>query len=112
MKKPNFKIDEIILVLIVAVLIIVVSVYDKANQPKNEIEKITGMLTDGHSTSFAPNGVIDESKLIEIQKMSYDYFKKSLKVKNDFCVYVEDGNGNIIFAKGSSKLNGNGVVCG
>ena len=110
MKKSNFKIDEITLVLIVAVLAIVVSVYDKLAPAKiTEAEKIIGLVTDDHSASFANNGIVDENKLREIKDMSYNDFKKSLNVRNDFCVYVEDGNGNVIFAKGSEKLSKEGA---
>ena len=110
--KPNFEIDEIVLVLIVALLAIVFSVYYKANEPKGmEAEKITALILDNHDVSFAHNGVVDEYKLQEIQSMNYKDFKNSLKVKNDFCIYLEDENGNIILAKGSSKLNNDGIIC-
>ncbi|MBI2652313.1 hypothetical protein HYX00_02500 [Candidatus Woesearchaeota archaeon] len=110
MKKSKWKIDEITLVLIVAVIAMVVSVYDKANEPKiTEAEKIIGLVTDEHSISFANNGIIDENKLREIKDMSYNDFKKSLNVKNDFCIYIEDGDGNVIFAKGSLRLDRGGV---
>lgn len=112
MKKHNFKIDEIALVLIVAFLAIIVSVYDKLNKPAViEAEKITEMILDEHYISFANNGIVDENKLREVQNMDYGDFKASLKIKNDFCIYIEDGNGNIILAKGSSKLEGDGFIC-
>lgn len=112
MAKSNFKIDEITLVLIVAVIAVAVSVYNKLNEPINmEAEKITEMILDDHEISFANNGVVDENKLRGIQNMDYAQIKKSIKTKNDFCVYIEDENGNIILAKGSQKLNGNGMHC-
>ena len=112
MPKSNFKIDEITLVFIVAVISIIVVIYDKLNEPTlNEAEKITEMILDEHSISFANNGIVDENKLEEIKNMDYDEFKNSLKAKNDFCIYLEDGNGNLILAKGSSKLNGDGLYC-
>ena len=115
MPKPKFKIDEMTLLLIVAVIIMVVSVYDKmnkpVNEPKMEAEKITEIILDNHGMSFASGGVIDENKLREIQDMNYEDFKKSINAKNDFCIYIEDGNGNLILAKGSSKLNKDGLSC-
>ncbi len=105
MKTPNFKIDEIALVLIVAIIAIIFSISNKSNEPsKMEAERITAMLLDDHGISFASGGVIDENKLKGIQNMDYLDFKNSLKAKNDFCIYIEDENGNIILAKGSSKL--------
>ena len=110
--KSNFKIDEVVLVLIVAFLAIIISIYNKANEPKGmEAEKITAMVLDDHEISFASNGIVDGTKLKEIQSINYKDFKKSLKVKNDFCLYLEDENGNIILTKGASQLNKDGLVC-
>lgn len=112
MRKISFKIDEIMLVLIVAVIAIAVSVYDRLNEPAGmEAEKITDMILDDHSISFANNGIIDEKKLAEVQNIDYNDFKKSLKAKNDFCIYIEDENGNVLLAKGSPKLSGDGLYC-
>ena len=113
--KPK-KIDEMMLVLIVAIIFMAVSIYDKLNKtrdnPTMEAEKITEMILDNHGISFAIGGIVDEEKLKEIKNINYDDFKKSLNVKNDFCIYIEDGNGNLILAKGSSKLNKDGLYCG
>jgi len=112
MPKSNFKIDEIMLVLIVAIISIIVVVYDKLNEPAEmEAEKITEMILNEHDISFANNGIVDENKLKKIQNMDYKEFKNSLNAKNEFCIYIEDEKGNIILAKGSSKLNGDGLYC-
>jgi len=105
-QKLNLKIDEITLVLIVTIISIIVVVYDKINEPiRMEAEKITEMILNEHDISFANNGVVDESRLEKIRNMDYNDFKKSLDAKNDFCVYMEDGNGNIILAKGTDRLD-------
>ena len=109
--KPNYKIDEIVLVFIVALFIIIVSVYEHNKSPTVEAEKITGLLLDDHALSIANNGIVDKNKLQEIQNMDYEQLKSNLNAKKDFCVYIEDGEGNIILAKGSQKLTGDGVPC-
>ena len=115
MPKSKFKIDEITLVLIVVFIALIIGVYNKIpyeNQTRiMEAEKITEIILDNHKISFASNGVIDESKLREIRSMSYESFKKSLSIDNDFCILLEDANGNIILSKGSSKLNKDGIYC-
>lgn len=111
MPKPNFKIDELMLVLIVAAISMIAVVYDKTGTKETEAEKITNMILDNHGISFASNGVVNENKLREIQKMDYGDFKRYFDVKNDFCIYIEDENGGIILAKGSEKLNGDGIPC-
>ena len=106
------KIDEITLVLIVAVLAMIIGVHNKTNTQKEiDAEKLSYIITDNHDLSFASDGIINQNKLKDIQKMNYEELKNYLNVKNDFCIYIEDGNGNIILAKGSSKLNRDGIYC-
>ena len=110
--KTNFRIDEIALVLVVAVLAIVVGVYEKLGNIKEiDAREITEIMMDDHHLSFANKGVINESKLKEIQKIDYTTLKSQLNAKNDFCMYIEDENGNVIVAKGSSKLSGDMSHC-
>ncbi len=104
--KSKFKIDELVLVLIVAVLAFALSIYEKADEKSAiDAERITEMILDDHDISFVSNGVVDEDKMNEIQKMDYVTLKNQFKAKNDFCMYIEDSDGNVIVAKGSSKLN-------
>ncbi len=112
LKKNNsfFRIDEVWLVIAVAVIAIIFSA-GKNSQDKMGAEKITEILLDHHSISFVDNGIIDEKKLNEIKGMDYAQFKNYIKAKNDFCIYIEDENGNLILAKGSSKLGMNTEYC-
>ena len=110
--KSKFEIDEVVVVLALILLIFIIDIYPKSNKPKvEEAEKLSNLLTDDHGVSFASGGVIDQNKLQEVQNMDYNSLKKSLNAKNDFCVYVEDGNGNLILSKGSSKLNKDDINC-
>ena len=111
MAKPNFRIDEITLVLIVALIAMIVGIYNKTAKLEMEAGKIAEVILDNHAISFATNGIIDEDKLNQIQNMDYNQFKNYLKVKNDFCIYIEDGNGRILLAKGSQKLEKDGLHC-
>ena len=112
-KKPNkfnFKINEVVLVLIIA--IIVISYEKSRNISPIEAERITRLIIDDHKISFANNSVLDENKLKDIQKMDYKELKEQLKAKKDFCLYLEDEKGNVILAKGSQKLSKDGGACG
>jgi len=112
MKKINFKIDEIMLVLIVAIIAVIVSIYEQ-NKDVNviEAEKITAMILDDHEISFVNGGVVDEGKLKEVQSLDYKELKEELNAKKDFCIYMEDENGNIILAKSSEKLSKDSSAC-
>lgn len=111
--KSKFKIDEIVLVLVVAFFAFIVSVYEKSSETGKTInaQEITEIILDDHYISFANNGVVDEDKLKEIQQIDYATLKSRLNAKNDFCVYIEDANGDVIVAKGSSKLNSEIAYC-
>jgi len=109
--KFSFKIDEIALVFLVAFIIIMVTAYGKLNQPAIGPEKITDLIMNNKGVSFVDNGVLNENTLNKIQDMDYDAYKASLNLKDDFCVYLEDENGNIILSKGSSKLDNGDIVC-
>ena len=112
MKKPDFKIDEIAIVLIVAILAIGVGIYEQ-NKKIGRIEavKISGLIVDGHEVSFASGGVINQNKLKQVQNMDYNELKNYLDAEQDFCMYIEDESGNIILAKGSPKLSNDGAAC-
>ena len=103
-RRSKFRIDEITLILIVAIIVMIVSFYSSSKPAVTEAEKITAIILDNEGMSFAKNGIIDETKLQEINNMSYDEIKESFNADYDFCIYVEDDKGNIILAKGSGKF--------
>ena len=110
MSKPKFKIDEITLVLIVALIAMIVGIYEKNNQTTvKEAEKITDNILENNAISLVSNGVINEAKLTEIKNMDYEEIKKMLNIDEDFCIYIEDENGNVILNKGSAELSKDGV---
>lgn len=112
MKKINFKVDEVIVVLIVAFIVIAVNVYEHSNKSAAiEVEKITGLIFKDGNGTFANGGVIDENKLNKIKNLSYFGLKDSINAKEDFCLYLEDNKGNIIISKGLSKLSTDDLVC-
>ena len=100
------------IVFVVILLASAVSIHNKISKPKStEAEKLTDLILDRHGASFASGGVIDENKLKEVRSMDYSALKKSLNAKNDFCMYIEDGNGSIILAKGLSSMDKDSMAC-
>ncbi len=117
-KKKKRGIDELWMVLIVAVLIIFISALVKENDLDKEAEAILNGLTNSNEDSLAPDNVVREERLEKISGMSYSELKSSLNVENEFCIYFEDENGNLIEFKeglrsiGSDVIEINGVPCG
>lgn len=73
----------------------------------------------------ATDNQLDIEKLQELTKYpgGYDALKEELGVQNDFCIYLQDENGNVIYIEGddgkytgigpgSPELNLSGVPCG
>jgi hypothetical protein len=111
-KKKPFRIDEIVLVLIVVSIAIFVGLFEKSqNVEMIEAEKIITLVLNGNDYSFAKNGIVDEAMILEIRRMEYDELKEKLNVNADFCLYVEDEKGNIVLEKGSPKLRADGFAC-
>ena len=111
--KPKTKRkSDVAFFIIVALAIIAIMLYNKTKQIKNiDAEQVAALLLDHHPLSFAKNGIIEENALKGIQEMEYEELKSSLNIKKDFCVYVEDSKGNVLIAKGSSKLSKDGLYC-
>src|SRR3989338_4502092 len=105
----KFKIDEITLVLIVAIMIIAITITQKTGQETNDAANIMKILLNDNSAAPPDNRVMGQAEMEKIQGMNYEQLKKYLSIKNDFCLYIEDENGNIIMAKGSSKLSRDGI---
>ena len=100
-----------VLVFIVLVIIIGVSVQGKDTYPqKADPEKILGLVLKDTSVKDGMM-VFDQKKLNELQGMDYNAIKKLLNVKNDFCMYLQDGKGSVLLFKGSPKLSEDGIKC-
>ena len=116
--KKKRKIDELWLVLIVMIFIVFISIATQKNDLEKEAETILNELTDDKEHSFAPNNIIEEEKLEKISDMDYSELKNNLNIKNEFCVYFEDEEGNLFEIKdglksiGSNTIKINGVSCG
>ena len=60
---------------------------------------------------------INISKINELKNLTYDDLKQRLRVEGDFCIYIEDGTGNIVLINnsykgiGSSNINISGIPC-
>lgn len=60
---------------------------------------------------------INQSRLNELKNLSYVELKRQLRIDGDFCIYVEDENGNIVLlnnsyrAIGAPSINISGAPC-
>ncbi|HLC49822.1 MAG TPA: hypothetical protein VJI97_00155 [Candidatus Nanoarchaeia archaeon] len=103
MAKKKKEFDEITLILIVAAAALLISFFGREQPAVQEIGRISKIVLN--NPGIEGSGVIDEKKLMEISSMDYDSLKKSLKTSRDFCIYIEDDNGNILLSKSAPSLN-------
>lgn len=60
---------------------------------------------------------VDDERLSEVAAIPYSQLKAEAGVKNDFCIYLENNQGNVIpingsMGIGSGSINVSGIPCG
>jgi len=118
LKKEN----KLILLIIVAVLFLiavgVIKKYGSQNANlENDAKKLLNAITS-NNLKILDSDKIDEMAIEEIIREDYTKIKKELELENDFCIYFEHENGELIKIDGmkagigSSKVKVNGASCG
>ena len=90
----------------------------RASDLKEEALIVIKQVSSGDSSLRILNkNEINITKINELKNLSYEELKQRLRVEGDFCIYVEDGNGNIVLLNnsykgvGSSSINISGTPC-
>ena len=85
---------------------------------QSEAQKLPGILSANQNLTiiFVQGTKVDEAKLGQALKLSYDNLKSLLGMESDFCIYFEDDKGNIVPAQnkiglGSPLVNFSGKAC-
>lgn len=89
---------------------------------QQEAERVSKEATSENSSLSVLNGeVLNETRVLTLSKQDYDELKKKIRIQNEFCIYFEDKEGNIInftnesnytIGIGSPEINISGVACG
>jgi len=130
-KAQSWSIDLVlglvIFVLILSVFYMLLSKDDSANVivMKSSGNKVMNMVDSKSSNtlnSFVDGNNVNMSKLEEFYKTeNYEAIRKELGLKGDFCIILEDKNGNVIsimnstkriYGFGSEDINISGCPCG
>ena len=119
-KKELFNFNKVmVLLLIIAVFAIIKSaIAPQASSLEQDADIAIAKLTGGHEEiGLLSSNEIDTEKLVMLEKMDYNEVKGMLGVKNDFCIYFEDEDGNLAKIAninpgiGSAKVYINGKPC-
>ena len=116
LKSQSWSLDFIIAILIfvgsfaIFYSLLTTGTTDKSKELQKEgliITKLTE--TDNSKLQIASNGVIDVTKVEALTNKDYATLKSELGIKNDFCVYFEDENGNIVQIKTATSNTVSGI---
>jgi len=75
-------------------------VQDIGKEGDSALAKIDADKTNSPAT-FVTENSIDEKKLQAVSSLDYETLKSELGLKSDFCIHIEDENGNILNVSGS-----------
>ena len=90
----------------------------KAANLRQEASNIIRQITSkGEPLRVVDNNNANLSRLNALKNTSYSELKKRLRVEGDFCIYLEDENGNVVLINnsfrgiGSPNINLSGAPC-
>lgn len=75
------------------------------------------ILADETSYRIVDKNEINVSRLNQLKNITYDELKKMLRIEGDFCIYIEDEQGQIVLINnsyrgiGSPNISLSGVPC-
>jgi len=90
----------------------------KAGNLKDEAITIIKEIVSEESTiRIIDDNAVNVSKLNELKDLDYEELKRRLRIEGDFCIYIEDDDGNLVLIDntykgiGSSKIVIGGTPC-
>lgn len=70
---------------------------------KESLTIINQVTSEDSLLKVVENNELSDDKMNELKDMSYDELKRKLRAESEFCIYMEDSNGNIIPIDNSYK---------
>lgn len=116
MKKPLFDFDRAMLLLLLISVFIVLKAM--AIPTQSEADAALEKLASDDGIGIMDSNSIADNKVRMLDNMDYNELKQSLGIKDDFCLYFEDEEGNMVQVDhvssgiGHSKIHVNGMPCG
>jgi hypothetical protein len=103
---------------LLAILLLVFVNYLFASSLESEAEIVLDTLTNGDmDVNLLESNELDDNRVRLLDRKDYEEVKGMLGVKNEFCIYFEDEDGEIVEIEGigngigSSKIQINGEPC-
>jgi len=65
--------------------------------------------SENSSLSIVESNQLDQIKVEDLIGQDYEEIKKKLRIENEFCIYIEDKDGNLIYLNQSETENITGI---
>ena len=78
---------------------------------------IKGLSSSSAAVRLVDNNEINISKIEEVKNLTYEELKKRLRIQSDFCIFLENENGELVLLNnsyrgiGASSINLSGTPC-
>lgn len=124
MKSQAFSMDIMLaIVIFLGTIFVFYSILTGNNEAKtDELTEeaaivLDNIVSDDSEVRITDGIIVNQTKLEELLGMDYSEIKKKIKIKNDFCIFLEDDDGSIIYIQGqpgigSDKISISGIPCG
>ena len=89
----------------------------KLNRLREEASSIIRQLVSGDELRIVDGTEVNVTKAGKLKNTQYDELKRRFRVEGDFCIYMEDSQGNIVIINNSYKgigapdINLSGAAC-
>ncbi len=123
-KAQTWSVDVILAVIIFmgAFFIFYALLYGNSNTEAGSLKEDASIVIKQVSSGDSSLKILNKnelniSKANELKNLSYEELKQRLRVEGDFCIYIEDENGNLVLINnsykgiGSSSINISGTPC-
>ena len=77
---------------------------------------LENVVSEDSDVGIMDGSVVNETKLQQLLGKDYDTIKEKMRVGSEFCIFLEDENGNVIYISGepgigSNKINISDIPC-
>lgn len=70
---------------------------------------INALVSDDSGIGIINGNEVNTTKLKDLLSEDYESIKQKLRIESEFCIFMEDGDGNIIYIDTNSEQNPTGI---
>jgi hypothetical protein len=111
-----FSMDIMIaLVIFIGVIFTFYLVIDSNQEPAEKLSDdasrvLQNLISEDPDLGIVDGIEVDETKLEQLLGEDYDLIKERIRTENDFCIFLEDQGGNIIYISGQPGIGSDKIL--